>query len=60
MIQGPLRRARALLGRKFVQDVIALQTGKKLDWDPAKRVFAQEEGNALISRPMRAPWKLEV
>jgi predicted dehydrogenase len=40
--------------------VIALQTGKKLDWDPAKRVFAQEEGNALISRPMRAPWKLEV
>jgi len=40
--------------------VIALQVGKKLNWDPAKRRFAEAEGNALISRPMRAPWKLEV
>ena len=40
--------------------VIALQVGKKLNWDPTTRRFAESEGNKLISRPMRAPWKLEV
>ena len=39
---------------------IALQVGKKLNWNPAERRFAEAEGNAMISRPMRAPWKLEV
>jgi len=39
---------------------IALRSGKKLAWDPAKRQFADAEMNSWLSRPMRAPWKLEV
>jgi predicted dehydrogenase len=42
--------------------VIALQTGKKLTWDARANRFTganAEEGNAKLSRPMRAPWRLE-
>lgn len=39
---------------------IAIQVGRKLKWDPrAERFVDDESANALLSRPMRAPWKLE-
>src|SRR5207249_4620993 len=40
--------------------VIALQTGKKLGWNSVDQKFVNDaEANKLLSRPMRAPWKLE-
>jgi myo-inositol 2-dehydrogenase / D-chiro-inositol 1-dehydrogenase len=39
---------------------IALKLGRKLKWDPAAEVFPGDDAaNQLLSRPMRAPWKLE-
>jgi predicted dehydrogenase len=41
--------------------VIALRSGKKLQWDPAKEAFVGDgEANKWLSRPMRGKWKLEV
>jgi predicted dehydrogenase len=39
--------------------VIALRTGKQLKWDPVKEEFDNADANKMLSRPMRAPWKLE-
>ncbi|MFA6543382.1 MAG: Gfo/Idh/MocA family oxidoreductase [Limisphaerales bacterium] len=41
---------------------IAMQTGRKLRWDPVKEEFpndAQANASAMRQRPMRAPWSLE-
>ena len=41
--------------------VIALRTGKKLQWDPATEAFVgDDEANSWRSRAMRPPWQLEV
>lgn len=38
---------------------IARWTGRKLAWDPANETFVNDaEANALLERPMRAPWTL--
>jgi hypothetical protein len=39
---------------------IALRTNKKLKWDPMKFQFDDADANAMLSRPMREPWKLDV
>jgi predicted dehydrogenase len=38
---------------------IAVRTGRRLRWDPAQERFTgdnAEQGNRMLSRPMRAPW----
>ncbi|HMJ88312.1 MAG TPA: Gfo/Idh/MocA family oxidoreductase [Candidatus Acidoferrum sp.] len=38
---------------------LAIQLGRKLKWEPqAERFPNDDSANALLSRPMRAPWKL--
>ncbi|MBI2431827.1 MAG: Gfo/Idh/MocA family oxidoreductase [Candidatus Hydrogenedentes bacterium] len=38
---------------------IAIQVGRKLTWDPVREQFAGDEAaNALLTRPMRAPWQV--
>ncbi len=42
---------------------IALRLGIPLDWDPAAEKFVgprADKGNAMLSREMRSPWRLEV
>jgi len=37
---------------------IAIITGQKLEWDPDKEVFINnDQANRLLKRPYRAPWK---
>ena len=39
---------------------IAIKRGRKLRWDPkAERFENDAAANAMLSRPLRAPWKLE-
>ena len=38
---------------------IAMRTGRKLRWDPAKEQFVNDDAaNRMLSRSMRAPWRL--
>jgi predicted dehydrogenase len=38
---------------------IAIRLGRKLKWDPDQEIFpSDDEANAMMSRPMRSPWKL--
>jgi len=38
---------------------IAMRTGRKLQWDPEKEQFVNDEAaNRMLSKPMRAPWHL--
>jgi predicted dehydrogenase len=38
---------------------VALKLGRKLKWDPGKERFVGDDSaNAMLSRKMRAPWKL--
>jgi predicted dehydrogenase len=40
---------------------IAIRTGRKLKWDPVQERFQDDVGaQAMLSRPMRSPWKLTV
>ncbi|MBX3743927.1 MAG: Gfo/Idh/MocA family oxidoreductase [Verrucomicrobiae bacterium] len=40
---------------------IALRLGRRLDWDPATERFRNDPAaDAMLSRPMRRPWSLEV
>jgi predicted dehydrogenase len=40
--------------------VIALRLGKKLQWDPEKHRFDDDDANMMLSRPRRDPWGLKV
>ena len=43
--------------------VISLRLGIPLNWDPKAEQFVgprAEKGNAMLSREMRSPWRLEV
>jgi Oxidoreductase family, C-terminal alpha/beta domain len=36
-----------------------MKLGRKLKWNPAREKFVGDDSaNAMLSRPMRAPWKL--
>jgi predicted dehydrogenase len=38
---------------------IAMRLGRKLRWDPAQEQFLNDDAaNEMLSRPMRAPWRL--
>lgn len=38
---------------------IAIRTGRKITWDPSKEQIVDDpEATKMLSRPMRAPWKL--
>jgi predicted dehydrogenase len=38
---------------------LAIRLGRKLKWDPvAERFENDEQANAMLTRPMRSPWKL--
>ena len=38
---------------------IAMRTGRRLTWDPAREVFVgDDQANRLLVRPMRSPWRL--
>jgi hypothetical protein len=40
--------------------VIALRTGRKLNWNPEQEAFVDDrEANSFLSREMRRPWSLE-
>lgn len=40
-------------------DQIAIKLGRKLRWDPAAEHFVNDDqANAMLDRPMRAPWKI--
>ena len=40
---------------------IAWKVGRKIRWDAEKEeVLGDPEANALVTKPYRAPWKLEV
>jgi predicted dehydrogenase len=40
---------------------IAVRSGRKIAWDPAKeQVVGDEEAARMVARPYRAPWKLPV
>ena len=55
------RRKWGIARRRSVTSASSLcGTGKKLGWDPVKQQFNDAEANKMLSRPMRAPWKLEV
>jgi predicted dehydrogenase len=39
---------------------ISLKLGRKLKWDPqTEQITGDDEANRMLSRPMRAPWKLD-
>ncbi|HBO43570.1 MAG TPA: oxidoreductase, partial [Planctomycetaceae bacterium] len=37
---------------------IGMRLGRELRWDPDHEVFDDDEANRLLSRPMRAPWRI--
>jgi hypothetical protein len=38
---------------------IAIRTGRKIAWDPAKEtIVGDPEAAAMLSKPYRSPWKL--